>query len=85
MTRQYIAKERGPGTKQYKQKARPGRGGKIPQGERGKSKERTEQMCLGGFTRRKGVRHLISGHKCSGGGGGIEEGEFTSKERAQGN
>jgi hypothetical protein len=25
-------------------------------------------MCLGGFTQREGVRYLISGHKCSGGG-----------------
>ncbi len=51
MTRQHIAKERGPGTNNTSKKQGQRGGEKVPQGERGESKERTEQMCLGGFTR----------------------------------
>jgi hypothetical protein len=79
MTKAIQGNERGPGTNSTS-KGKPRRG-KIPQGERG-GKRKNEQMCLGGFTRREGVRYLISGHKCS--GGENAEGEFTDKERGGG-
>ncbi len=38
----------------------------------------------GGFTRREGVRYLISGHKCSGGGERLHEGKQITRRGKRG-
>jgi hypothetical protein len=84
MTRQRIAKERGPGTNNTSKKQGQGGGGSPPRGK-GRKQGKDWTNVSGGFHPAKRGPLPDPRPQVFGGGGEIKREKFTSKERGRGN